>query len=99
MLEKMGLTREKMQMGDALFFYQLLFPICNPKKFGIAGDPHHPYYTEVTNFSNLCACTLGFIGGQYSHAFKAIKVQELVHFDGVIVRNSALGRSNGSVYQ
>ena len=99
LLEKMGLTREKMQMGDSLFFYQLLFPICNPKKSGIPGDPRQAYYSEVTNFSNLYACSLGLIGGQYSHAFRSIKVQELLHFDGVVVRDGALGGSNGSIYQ
>ena len=31
LLKKMGLTKERMQNGDALFFYQFLFPICHPK--------------------------------------------------------------------
>jgi hypothetical protein len=57
------------------------------------------YYSKVTNFSNLYACSLGLIGGQCSHASRNIKVQELLHFDGVVVRDGAHGGSNGSIYQ
>ena len=98
-LKKMGLTKERMVNGDALFFYQLLLPICSPKKSGIPNDPRTPFYSEATNFTNLYACTIGLLGGQYSHSFKAVKVQELVHFDGVVVRDGALGGSNGALYQ
>ena len=98
-LQKFGLTKEKMNMGDALFFFQLLLPICNPKKSGISGDPRIPYYSDVVNHSNLYACSLGLVGGQYSHAFKAIKVQELVHWDGILVRDGALGGSNGALFR
>jgi hypothetical protein len=30
-LERIGLTEERIQKHDALFFYQLLLPICNSK--------------------------------------------------------------------
>ena len=48
MLKKMGLTKERMTMGDALFFYQLLLPIYHPSKSGIPNDPRSPFYSEVT---------------------------------------------------
>ena len=99
LLKKVGLTKERMTSGDALFFYQLLLPICNPKKSGIPSDPRVAFYSDVTNYSNLYACDIGLFGGQYAHAFKAIKVQELVRFDGVIVRDGALGGSNAALYQ
>ena len=86
-------------MGDALFFYQLLLPICDPSKSGIPNDPRSPFYSEVTNFTNLYACSIGLFGSQYSHSFKQVKVQELVHFDGVVVRDGALGGSNCALYQ
>ena len=35
LLLKMGLTTARMIEGEALFFYQLLLPICNPKRLGI----------------------------------------------------------------
>ena len=43
LLEMMGLTSERMQECDALFFYQLLLPICDPSKSGVAGDPRRPF--------------------------------------------------------
>ena len=99
LLQQLGLTKERMQMSDALFFYQLLLPICNPKKSGVPKDPRIPFYSDVVNYSNLYACSLGLVGGQYSHSFKAIKIEELVHWDGILVRDGALGGSNGSLYQ
>ena len=99
LLQQLGLTKEKMQLCDALFFYQLLLPICNPKKSGVPNDPRIPFYSDVVNHSNLYASSLGLVGGQYSHAFKAIKIQELIHWDGILVRDGALGGSNGSIFQ
>ena len=99
LLKQLGLTKEKMQMCDALFFYQLLLPVCNPKKSGVPNDPRIAFYSEVLNHSNLYACSLGLVGGQYSHAFKAIKIQELVHWDGILFCDGALGGSNGAIYQ
>ena len=70
LLLKMGLTKERMIHGGALFFYQLLLPFCNPKKLGIKDDPCTAFYSKVTNFSNQYACSIGLVGGQYLHAFK-----------------------------
>ena len=98
-LENLGLTKNRMKMKDALFFYQLLLPICDPRKSGVKNDPRTSFYSEVTNYSNFYACQIGLLGGQYSHAFKPIKVQELLHFDGVVVRDGVLGGSNGALYR
>jgi hypothetical protein len=38
LLETLGLTKERMIKGDALFFHQLLLPMCDPKMSGINGD-------------------------------------------------------------
>lgn len=38
LLSTMGLRLYRMNMVDALFFYQILLPICDPKKSGIAKD-------------------------------------------------------------
>ncbi len=51
----------------------------------IPNDPRTLFYSEATNFTILYACSIGLLGGQYSHLFKAVKVQELVRFDGVVV--------------
>jgi hypothetical protein len=41
-LAKLGLTKERMNVGDgrpdALFFYQLILPMCDPKQSGVQGD-------------------------------------------------------------
>jgi hypothetical protein len=37
------LTKERMQKGDALFFYQLLLPICDPSRSGVQDDPRKPF--------------------------------------------------------
>jgi hypothetical protein len=42
-LQKLGLTKERMQKGDALFFYQLLLPICDPSRSGVQDDPRKPF--------------------------------------------------------
>ena len=62
-------------------------------------DPKIPFYSLVTNYTNIYACAIGLLGGQYSHVYKPVKVQELIHFDGVVVRDSILGGSNGALYR
>ena len=55
MLKKLGLTRKRMEEVDALFFHQLLLPICTPQKSGVEGDPRRGYYEEVTKLTSLYA--------------------------------------------
>jgi len=88
LLEKMGLTSERMQECDALFFYQLLLPICDPSKSGVAGDPHRPFYIPVSNFTNRYAYAVWQLDGNYGHKFNPTNVQELLHFDGIVFRNT-----------
>jgi hypothetical protein len=42
-----------MKECDALFFYQLLFPIGDPIRSGVQGDRRMPFYTDVTGFTNI----------------------------------------------
>jgi hypothetical protein len=98
LLKIMGLTEERMKTGDALFFYQLLLPICDPKRSGIRGDARKPFYSEVERFSNIYAFSIG-LGGSYGHTFKTITLDELVHYDGVVVRDGVRGGSNGAVHR
>jgi hypothetical protein len=98
LLLRMGLTSERMLRGDALFFYQLLLPICDPTKSGIKGDPRKAFYSKVEGFTNSYAYSIG-LGGAYGHRFKSIDLHELVHFDGVVVRDGVRGGSNGALYR
>jgi hypothetical protein len=64
LLETLGLTRERMVKGDALFFHQLLLPMCDPTMSGIADDPRKAFYSQVETFSILYAIHIG-LGGSY----------------------------------
>ena len=97
-LKKLGLTKERVQSLDALFFFQLILPICDVRKSGIAKDPRESYYSKVSNFTNGFAGQQGLQSG-YGHHFKATNPVELVHFDGVLFRDGVLGGSNGALYQ
>ena len=50
LLATMGLIHSSMEKIDALFFYQLLLPMCNPARSGILHYPRLPFYRE------LCCC-------------------------------------------
>jgi hypothetical protein len=98
LLLRMGLTAQRMINYDALFFYQLLLPICDPTKSGIDDDPRKAFYSKVEGFTNSYAYSIG-LGGSYGHRFKSIDLHELVHFDGVVVRDGVRGGSNGALYR
>ena len=65
-LQKLGLTRERVRDVDALFFFQLLLPFCDPAKSGVDGDPRIPYYTDVEKYRNASAAFSGQ-GSSYGH--------------------------------
>ena len=48
LLKTMGLTKKRMKEKDALFFYQLLYPICDPNKSDIEGDPRAGFYVPTS---------------------------------------------------
>jgi hypothetical protein len=47
LLQKYGLTEQCMQSCYALFFHQLLLPICAPKRLGIANNECVGYYVKI----------------------------------------------------
>ena len=98
LLSKMGLTTERMVLGDALSFYQLLLPICNPTRSGIPGDARKPFFSKVEEFTNSYTYSIG-LRGLYRHRFKPIELHELVNFDGVVVKDGVRGGSVGGMYR
>jgi hypothetical protein len=98
LLETLGLPKERMVKADALFFHQLLLPMCDPKMSGIAANPCKPFYSKVEMFSNLYAIQIG-LGGSYGHRFKNIVLDELVRFDGLVIRDGVRGGSNGAIHR
>ena len=87
-----------MPKHDALFFYQLLLPICDPKRSDIDNDPRKPFYSQVESFSNLYAYSIG-LGGSYGHKLQVIELHQLVRFDGVVVQDGVRGGSDGALYR
>ncbi len=96
LLEKMGLTAERMKKKDALFFYQLLCPLIDPLQSGITDDPRQGFYTEVAHFTNMYAVGKRKRNGDYGHGFRLVNAEELVNWDGIVARN--VGKSIGDCW-
>ena len=97
-LKKMGLTKSRMQSMDALFFLQLILPICNTKLSGIEDDPRISYYHEVETHTNSTKFASG-MGASYGHNWTPTTSKELVNFDGVLVRDGVLGGTQGALHR
>jgi hypothetical protein len=93
----MKLMKKRIVEGDTLFFLQLLLPIGNPKKSGIMNDPHLPYYSEVEHWMQKYATSIG-LGESYGHSFKEVMVEELLHFNSVVIFDGVHGRMDGAIY-
>ena len=87
LLKKMGLTRERMEEGDALFFHQLLVPFVEPSRSGIPDDPRRAFYTDVAKYTNTYAFGMRECSEDYGHPFHPCLVEELVNWDGIVTRN------------
>ena len=102
-LLNLGLTADRMRVPsdhrpDALWFLQLLLPMCDPSQSGIANDPRVPYYTEVTKFTNLYKYQTG-IGTTYGHEIPEVSMAELVRWDGCLIRDGVKGGGDGAIYR
>jgi hypothetical protein len=80
-----------------LFFLQLLLPIGDPKKSGVENDPRLPYYSEVERWTQKYATGIG-LGGSCGHSFKEVMLEELLHFDSVMIRDGVHGGTGGAIY-
>jgi hypothetical protein len=72
--------------------------MCSTEKSGIPNDPRKSFYSKVEVYSQKYALDIG-LGGSYGHVFKPLTLDELVRFDGVIVRDGVRGGSNGAVHR
>ena len=101
-LTKLGLTRDRVigpdGMPDALFFFQLLLPMCDTSKSGISNDPRKNFYCDVTRFSNLYKYQNG-IGSTYGHHIAEAEMPEYVRWDGCLVRDGVRGGGDGALYR
>ena len=46
-LKSLGMKKKVMDDKDFLFFYQLIFPLCNTSRSGVMNDPRMSYYSRV----------------------------------------------------
>ena len=101
-LKKLGMNSDRIcdedALPDALFFFQLLLPMCNPAMSGIDSDPRKAFYTEVTRCSNLYKHQTG-IGSTYGHAIPEASMPEFVRFDGCLIRDGVRGGGDGAIYR
>ena len=92
-----GLTESRMKNDDALFFYQLLLPIVEPKYSGIPDDGRLPFHTTVAGWSNAYSYKRGW-GTGYGHVFEAMTEKETVRYKGVVHMDAYLG-ANGDIHR
>ena len=94
-----GLTVKKVTGCDALFFFQLLFPVGLPSKSGVDNDHQKPFFSQVRQWSNMYAVGPGGgLGGSYGHSFDLVSEEELVKWFGVLVRDGARNGSRGAIH-
>jgi hypothetical protein len=86
-LKKMGLSKQRMQECDALFFYQLILPIVDPAMSGIDGDTRMGYYEDVARNTNMYAFGMKNRGGTRRHVFCPTAAEELLVWDGIVCYN------------
>jgi hypothetical protein len=99
LLKKMGLTKKRIVNCDPLFFKQLLQPMCDPEKSGIQDDPRLPYYSEIEKWTAKYAASIGLFGS-YGHDYKTASIEELVHWDHLIIKSGVNGGiSDGAIYR
>ncbi len=80
----MGLSKQRMEECDALFFYQLLLPIVDPVMSGIDGDTRMGYYKDVARNTNMYAFGVKHRGGTHGHVFCPTTAPEkLLAWDGI----------------
>ena len=88
-LKRLGLTKQRIENCDALFFYQLLLPIVDPAHSGIKDDPRIGFYEEVATHTNVYAMGNKNRGGTRGHVFRPTNAEELLVWDGIVTRNLA----------
>ena len=64
---------------DASFFYQLILPICDPKKSDIENDNRIPYFTMAVICTNIYAAGM-MAGSGVGHDWSSVSAPELLRW-------------------
>ena len=81
----------------SLFLYQHLLPICDVNNSSIVDDPKQNSFSDVETFSACYAFDIGLLGS-YVENYKVPTIDELVNFDGVVIRDRLRGGSDSALY-
>jgi hypothetical protein len=87
-----------MHQQDGLFWFQLLFPICDISKSGIPNDPRMSFYSDVERFTRLYAAQSGS-GGTYGHKVNDFFGWEILQFHAAVIHDGVHGGSNGGIHR
>ena len=87
-LKKHGLMAARVR-NDPMFFYQMIFPFCDPSESGVTNDHRMPYFSNATVCTNMYACWKG-AGSGYGQEFPPVSIPELIKWTGVPICNGAL---------
>ena len=87
MLRKVGMSKMRMTSKDALFFWQLSFPIASSGKNGIDDNPRMPSYEAMLRFTDTYAVINRDRGGSEGHTWTTTYAQENVRWHGIIMQN------------
>jgi hypothetical protein len=86
-LKKMGLSKQRMEQCNALFFYQMLLPMVDPAISGIDGDTRLGYYKDVARNTNMYAFGAKNKGRTRGHVFCPTTAEELLVWDSIVCHN------------
>jgi hypothetical protein len=86
-LKKMGLSKQRMEQCNALFFYQLLLPIVDPAMSTIDGNTRMGYYKDVARNTNMYSFGVKNRGGTCRQVFRPTTAEELLVWDGIVCCN------------
>ena len=93
-----GLTTKWLLNKDTLFFWQLLFLICDSTQSLIENDRREAFYLLVKEYSNLYVVSIGSMSS-YRYYFKSLAINEVVNLDRVIVRDRSIGGRDSDLYR
>jgi hypothetical protein len=100
-LRSYGLTREIMEdeVVAPAFFFNLILPFFDTENRSNWGQPdgRKSFYHPVAQWSNIYAASEGLLGNGYTHHMDAIYVPDLLKFHGAIIKDGALGGSDGDI--
>ena len=97
-LKSFGMDQTKAVICDALWFFQLLWPLCDPKMSGIENDKRKAFFTLVAIFTNAYVALSG-CGAGYGHRWESVTPQDIVRYFAILIWDGVLGGSHGALYQ